>query len=286
MNNRSAVIEEICNSKSDIYILGYGNLGKNVFNKMDKLFTDRLKGLLTTKKNSKIATTKPIFLLNDIDIINSIVIIATNEIYYSELSTMVKNKGGKAFFYDKELDEYIIEQLDEIPKVETRLLSVCVGQACNFKCQDCINFAPYAHKENLRYDISMIQHNLDKLVPFFSEIDKLHIQGGEPFIYSDLDKLSKYITQRYGNVVKEIQIATNGNVIPQKEILDILYEEKIKVRISNYKNTPNVEKLKKIFQERNISYHIYNFAGKKVNGRIQAELNMLLHKMRIHIQKY
>lgn len=60
----------------------------------------------------------------------------------------------------------------------------------------------------------------------------LQIQGGEPFLYTDLDKLIMYC-QSSGKA-QQIMVATNGLVSVKTEMFQILRENHVIVRISDY----------------------------------------------------
>ncbi len=67
----------------------------------------------------------------------------------------------------------------------------------------------------------------------------------------------------YGNKVKNIQIATNGSIVPSKETLEALSKEKCTVRISDYKKENTEKVLVDKLEEYGIKYKKYDFAGMK-----------------------
>lgn len=207
----------LVDEKKLIYVYGYGNLGRNAYNKLCNLYGERVKGIIVTK---------------------------------------IDKRDSKA------MDDYINERLETIPLLETRHLSFCVGQACNFRCRNCVNFAPYAESRNKRYKVENIKSDMDKILPFFLEIDKVHIQGGEPFLYSELAEILTY-AKKFNRIVKKVQIATNGSVIPSEEVLELLADDYYEVRISNYKNNTKLEELFEKLEQKGIHYRMYNFADKK-----------------------
>lgn len=262
-----------------IYVYGYNNLGRNAYRKMKEMYFDNVKGILVLehnkrtleakKKQKKILELSEIYLQKD----SSICIIVAFSLY-EEMVKDLKDKGFEnVIAYTIELDNWVNKNLKKLPYLETRILVVCVGQACNLKCRDCANFAPYAHKENLRYKIEDIKADLDKIIPYFSEIDTLQIQGGEPFLYSDLSVLLRYIEVHFQHIIGNIQIATNGMIIPNQEILDILNRGGIEVRISNYKFQQNVKRLVELLEQKHIFYRKYNFAGKKGEWSLAGDID-------------
>ena len=248
----------------DLYVYGYGNLGRNAFNKLKSLYSDRVKGIVVTKYNKKsLKANDIVYEVDNVKLDNALVIIATNSIFHQKISYILKEKRINYCYYTEEMDDYINSRLDKLPLLETRLLSICVGQVCNYKCRDCVNMAPYAKKDNLRYDLNSIIRDMDVILPYFQKIEKLHIQGGEPFLYSELDKLLQYIEYNYKSILGSIQIATNGEIMPNDKVLKILSDDIYDIRISNYKNARNVQKVKNVLEQKNIKYHMYDFANGK-----------------------
>ena len=68
-------------------------------------------------------------------------------------------------------------------------LVISVGQACNYKCRDCGNFAPYAPAKFRRYSFEDLKNWITLLAQCTDGIHTVQIQGGEPFLYSDLGKV-------------------------------------------------------------------------------------------------
>lgn len=197
-----------------IYIWGYNNLGRNAYRKLSTAYPEKVKGIVLEKYDNRSRNAvknehKPIIELAELSSPeNTLVVIAMDvRIYDEDIIKALKNAGVAEYvFYTEDVDAKISSLLVEQPKLQTRLLAISVGQACSLKCKDCANFAPYAKKENMRYSLESIKNGLDKLLPFFEEIDTFHIQGGEPFLYSDLAELICYCKQKYGNILKKYKL--------------------------------------------------------------------------------
>ncbi|WP_026517144.1 radical SAM protein [Butyrivibrio sp. MC2021] len=140
---------------------------------------------------------------------------------------------------------------------------LCVGQACNLKCKNCGNFAPFSEKEYLRYDVNYIVSDLANILKHF-KIGELNIQGGEPLIYTDLDKLLSFLGNN--SDIGSIMIASNGLHVPSETVLDLIARFNITIRISNYAIFGHeTDSLRKILKEKNIEYYEYHFAGGQDN---------------------
>jgi len=255
---------------NSIYIYGYGDCGRNVYKKILLAYPEKVKGVVVTKYNRKTLSDKEkgaliheISELRNIDN-RTLFILATNKKYHKEIQQTLKEKDFSNYIeYNESMDSFLNNNIKETPKLETRFLGVSVGQACNYKCRDCANFAPYAKPENLRYSLNEIKMDIDRTMVYFERVDKFHIQGGEPFVYTELGELITYIANNYSDIIRSVQIGTNGSILPSNELLDIISKYGVTVRISNYKREENHSRLIDKLKERNIKYKIYNFAGKK-----------------------
>lgn len=152
------------------------------------------------------------------------------------------------------------ESIEEQNKLYIRFLVVIVGQACNLRCRDCGNFAPFAPKETLRYDVNRIIGHL-KIITKYARIRLLQIQGGEPFIYPRLETLLEFV--RHCPEIEKCLIATNGTVLPNVSPA-ILRHEKFIVRISQYPVASNISrKVQKWLHDNSIRYEMYHFVSKE-----------------------
>ncbi|MCR5674239.1 MAG: radical SAM protein [Lachnospiraceae bacterium] len=152
-------------------------------------------------------------------------------------------------------------------------LVICVGQACNLKCKNCGNFAPYSPKESMRYDVGSIIADAASVLKYF-RFETVGIQGGEPFLYSDLDRLLVYLGDHES--LSSVTIATNGLIHPKESTLRLLKQYDVMVRISNYPaygQTALEEKNR--LEEMGIRVAFYQFAGGenawKYMGRTEVE---------------
>lgn len=157
------------------------------------------------------------------------------------------------------------------------------GQACSLKCQHCANFSPYMPKEWNFYDSGMLIQDLNKCLGGMRKIRLFQIQGGEPFLYSDLKKLLEYVLEE--DKIEICSIATNGTIIPSMDTLQLLKNKKFNVRISNYpiKNTKK-DDLVRCLQEQEVKYFIYNFVGRD-NSWLDMGKELIREEDTAHVKK-
>ena len=140
---------------------------------------------------------------------------------------------------------------------------VSVGQACNFKCRDCGNFAPFSPKEFRRYQVDDIKENIKNILETVTYIHNIQIQGGEPFLYSDLNDLIEYLGDyKKRGKIHNITIATNGSIFPSQEMLSLIKMYDVEIRISDYNIAhESAERLRKECERNNIKNFYYRFAN-------------------------
>ena len=113
-----------------------------------------------------------------------------------------------------------------------------------------------------RYRLEDLINDVTNVLSCVNFINELQIQGGEPFIYSDLKGLIQFLSSQ--KKIKHITIATNGTIIPKDELFNLIKKYDIALRISNYPITK--EKgliLYNECQKRGIDASIYNFGNNK-----------------------
>lgn len=139
-------------------------------------------------------------------------------------------------------------------------LVIAVGQECSLKCKNCANFAPYAPKEMMRYAFEDIQKSLQVIWKALGGIQKVQIQGGEPFLCQYLAELLQFLKK--SERVREITVTTNGTIMPEKRIIHALKRTGTLVSLSNYQNLRGgvFDALISKFEKEKIAYQVYNFA--------------------------
>ncbi len=155
----------------------------------------------------------------------------------------------------------ILTRLGVIP-FSIPYMVITVGQACTYKCLDCVNFAPYSPAKFRRYDVDNIIRWLEHAFMNIDRIDTMLIQGGESFLYSDLSRVIECI--HASGRVRQLNVATNGTVIPSDETLNTIKRCNACVRISDYDITPEkTSELVRVLDEKGINYFLYSFSTAK-----------------------
>ena len=138
-------------------------------------------------------------------------------------------------------------------KIYLRSLDIIITEKCSLKCADCSNLAQYF--VNPRDDD--LDELIDSIHTFFQTIDEVNevrVIGGEPFmnknIYPVLGKLTEI------DHISKILVFTNGTILPRKEHLRLLAQDKIMMIITDYDElAKNHSALVDLCDENNIAYY-------------------------------
>ena len=149
----------------------------------------------------------------------------------------------------------LIQHLGNIMKkrVVIARMSIGVTSRCTLYCDKCVSHVPdYVHpmhmpREELLADMRFLLFCVDYIYD-------INLSGGEAFLHPHLDELIRFLAE--SGKVGDVNITTNGTVIPGEKVLAALRDEKITVKISKYDPSlqPNVEQLKAILKEQGIPY--------------------------------
>lgn len=89
-----------------------------------------------------------------------------------------------------------------------------------------------AKKENLLYEWRSVIRDLSSVLHCVNNIRVLQIQGGEPFLHPDLDKVLDFCAGQ--SKIWQTDIATNGTIMPTNAMMEKIKTMGIRLRISNY----------------------------------------------------
>lgn len=139
------------------------------------------------------------------------------------------------------------EEYVDIPFVE-----MTVTTRCNLKCKYCSNLIPYLPKQK-HFNLIQNIEDLNKLLHAVHLVYRLKIHGGEPLLYPQLNQFLGYALAQ--PQIIDVRISTNGTVIPNADLLQIMKNPKFVLHISQYPIAEkSVKELIKILQENNIRY--------------------------------
>lgn len=169
------------------------------------------------------------------------------------------NQIATCLFGDERLEErekYMSDKRNLITdksKVILPRIPLMITTRCTLHCKECHNLMPY-YKQPKDYKAEEIIEWIKNICDAVDEWICLELVGGEPFLYRDLLKVLRYVLTE--NKIQQIEFTTNASIIPSREILELLCDKKIYVKISEYPKLIDSSKLVVILDQYKIRYDI------------------------------
>lgn len=265
----------------DIIIYGYGRVAQRNIKKLKADFNIQFIidnapdwQLIQNKSNMEIKTLKeamPFIKLYKI-------IVATSSLAYESIKNDLLNIGLKEYEDFCRLENFMPEWYWKNKK------HVCISQVlsavttkCTFRCRHCSNLMPY-FKEQYEYRANDIIADLSLL---FNRVDYLasyYLIGGEPLLNKNLPEIISQVCENFGHLIGYIQIITNGSIVPDEKLINVMNQYDIKVRISDYtRMIPYKSKFKEVvkaFKQGGVECSISDYKTWMDLGFPQESLNI------------
>lgn len=132
-----------------------------------------------------------------------------------------------------------------------------MGQYCTLRCKHCCEHVPYLKNKSFS-DPEVIISDCAKIANACEFIRYIELIGGEPFLHPKLAEVVKGLL-RLENV-GYVKIFTNGTVVPNTEIIELLKNKRVVLNFSNYegqvegKLADNMNSFRKILADEKIDY--------------------------------
>lgn len=216
-----------------VYIFGAGLIGKSV----KHLLQDRLEllGFIDNDENKqgRIIEGLPVFQSDEVTCSKhtAILVAVSPEIAEIVLNDL-KEKSIAAYDIHIFLPVYFMYGWN---KLVLTSLSYLPATVCNLRCKNCLNFAPYIKKQEVR-DIECLKADVDLLFRKVDYILLFHISGGEPFLYPQIGDLLSYIGKGYREQIARLEITTNGTILPSDDVCRLLQRYGVEVILDDYRD--------------------------------------------------
>ena len=112
-------------------------------------------------------------------------------------------------------------------------VTTSVTERCTFNCRNCNMLMPY-YKTPQDYSLDMLKSDADLFFSITDFVTAFIIIGGEPFLFGGLNEYLDYLGQNYGRRIGNIQLITNGSILPDDALLKTIKKYNIEVRLSDY----------------------------------------------------
>lgn len=149
--------------------------------------------------------------------------------YYNRvMSLRYANEQGRAYTPFQKFKIFInLKRRIEIP-----FLDLDVNTVCNLKCEKCAKCIPL--KKGKIFSADKIISDLRQLLAYVDTIHVMSIIGGEPFLNNDIADVIKFCSSC--DQIIDIDVTTNGTVIPNDKVFSALKDSRVVVHISDYRH--------------------------------------------------
>ncbi len=183
--------------------------------------------------------------VSDIYILSSIIdkedenrlISCSDNIDFNEVRQILPRYAGYEKTVMSEIRKNLLPQAARIKDVlilpHTNLM---ITERCNLLCVNCSSWMQYfEHPKN--YDFHNIKRGITALLDLVDYTRDIHILGGEPFLYPLLYEIVEYVSSL--EKIGCVNIITNGTLVPRDNVLELMAQQNVTVRISDYGKVSN-----------------------------------------------
>ena len=244
-----------------IVLYGWGNIGKKCFLKLKKDFTIVAIIENDPSKHGEFYDIPIIGANSALDIMKSNkIIVLTGGKVYKKIAESLIEIGLKEYIDFCSVEIFISEWYWEKRK-ENCLLEVhtAVTMRCTFNCKNCNMFVPYYHKK-IDYSFDELKQMYDLFFKYVDYTFCITLLGGEPFISPILGEIIDYLGSKYSEKIVVINIISNGSIVPNDDLIEVIVRNKVLVYLSDYSATISYKskfmQVVKKLQENNVEYDL------------------------------
>lgn len=139
----------------------------------------------------------------------------------SKISEKEKTRAIKQLRQEAGRDDFLV-----LPRVVISLTN-----RCSLRCRDCNALIPCAIEKYDRPVIDQLK-DIEKLLDVADRICSVELIGGEPFLYQRLDTIIEVCLE--SPKIDQLEITTNGTIMPSKEVMERIKNDKCFVIFSDY----------------------------------------------------
>lgn len=163
---------------------------------------------------------------------------------------------------------------------------ILVTERCNLNCSHCNMFIPHYENPNHR-EVDVIINDIDLFFDKTDYVSILHLVGGEPFIYPNIDGVITHILDNYIDRIDKFIITTNGLAKPKNSTIELLKNNDIILSISDYSDKLEMLKSKvtkniQNYKELGIKHYVRNEISWYDFGDLRIKKNLPIDKLIEH----
>lgn len=147
---------------------------------------------------------------------------------------------------------YLQDHNKDHDRLDLSFVALSITERCSLKCKHCSVLAPYyKHPADEKYEEVIVP--LNRFMNCVDSVAEMQVGGGEPFMNRDLKKILEWCLKE--PKIKEISIFTNSTIVPDKELVSVLKNQKIKLLLDDYGElSRNYKTIKDLCDRENIRY--------------------------------
>lgn len=132
-----------------------------------------------------------------------------------------------------------------------------VTSRCSLRCRNCDAYIPYVTNPR-DYDCETIIDDCRKVLDVLGHVQIVDVMGGEPMLHTRLWDILHYL--RGEERVERFNLITNGTVLPDPPVLELMKTPKFLMRISDYGSlSSKKEELAALLRANGVRYEITNY---------------------------
>jgi hypothetical protein len=185
---------------------------------------------------------------------NAIIVIGAGR-YYAEIYDQISRKGYRNIYSDADVIgsiDFVTVPYEQIKGIAWRLaqlgqlsgeknngkdtlhlerLNIVVTERCTLNCRHCSSLMPF-YKKPRDCDTALLLKSIERILTCVDFIYHMEVLGGEPLLYENLPDVMKTLTQT--DRILQIDVITNGTMLPDKRLLPYLRQDNICVVVNDY----------------------------------------------------
>lgn len=191
--------------------------------------------------------------------------------HFEDISTQLQGYGLEEDIHYCDIGKFVsMWNWYRHKKVHLLETHIALTTKCTLNCTHCNMYVPHQKNNGAHLPLNSIKESVDS---YFSLVDRAYrfsLLGGEPFLHPDLAEILHYISSEYGTQIGTINLVTNGTIVPQSDVLEIVKSSNTLVSISDYTDSINYEnKLQKLVDaltQSSIPYELLKYESWKDFG--------------------
>ena len=168
-------------------------------------------------------------------------------------------KNGKTVFALREWMRHILPVFMAYSRNKLYVDELCIVSTtrCTLNCEKCLDFVPY-NKHRCDCSLEYLKRCMDTFFRSVDYIRMFRVTGGEPLMNKQIPDFLECLINKYSDRIGELSLITNGSIIPNGRIINILKNDFVTVKIDDYsKSVPrlkgNIKKWRQIIKKNNIN---------------------------------